>query len=75
MTEERPPLQWWPTESDLTAIRSVPYNEALVLAKRWPSTAVLGDANFGGPVGTGLVSNAANDSGAATFTTPPGQAP
>ena len=42
MTEERPPLQWWPTETDLTAIRAIPFNEALVLAKRWPASAVLG---------------------------------
>lgn len=36
MTEERPPLLWKPTENDLSAIRGVPINEALMLAKRWP---------------------------------------
>jgi len=36
MTEERPPLQWWPTENDLSQIRGLPINEALMLAKRFP---------------------------------------
>ncbi len=42
MTEERPPLQWWPTETDLTAIRAIPFNEALVLAKHGRPAPVLG---------------------------------
>jgi hypothetical protein len=76
MTEERPPVQWWPTESDLTAIRAVPYNEALVLAKRWPSSAVLSAGTYAGPP-VSLTGAAGADSTAtsAIFTDPPGQAP
>jgi len=43
MTDERPPLQWWPTENDLSEIRGVAYNEAMMFAKRWPATALLDD--------------------------------
>jgi hypothetical protein len=66
-------VQWWPTESDLTAIRAIPYNEALVLAKRWPPTAVLGEMNF--DVAAGGVSAPSTPGAAASFVTPPGQAP
>jgi hypothetical protein len=38
MTEERPPLMWWPTENDLSDIRAIPINQALMLSKRWPTT-------------------------------------
>jgi hypothetical protein len=76
MTEERPPVQWWPTENDLTAIRAIPYNEALVLAKRWPATALLGSATFA-PTNTpgNSTSSAASQAGSVAFTTAPGQAP
>lgn len=76
MTEERPPVQWWPTETDLTAIRAIPYNEAIVLSKRWPATALLGSATFAPSTTTGS-STAGNPStgGAVAFTSAPGQAP
>jgi len=74
MTEERPPVQWWPTEADLTAIRAIPYNEVMVLAKRWPANAVLAETRFFEAAGTGgLASSTASGTGA--FVTPPGQAP
>jgi hypothetical protein len=73
MTEERPPAQWWPTETDLTAIRAIPFNEALVLAKRWPSSAVLSEGPFA-PASPG-VTLSGGDAATAAFTTPPGQAP
>lgn len=38
MTEERPPMQWWPTSVDLSQIRGLPYSTALTFAKRWPSS-------------------------------------
>ena len=75
MTEERPPVQWWPTESDLTAIRAIPYNEALVLAKRWPSLAVLSAGTYAGPVDVAGASATAQDAANTAFVTPPGQAP
>jgi hypothetical protein len=76
MTEERPPLQWWPTESDLTAIRAIPFNEALVLARRWPSTAMLGAGADPIVVTGGSGASPSDvDTGSAMFTTPPGQAP
>jgi hypothetical protein len=77
MTEERPPVQWWPTETDLTAIRAIPYNEAIVLAKRWPATALLGAANFaqtGAPAAT-TPGSSTPASDPVAFTTAPGQAP
>lgn len=47
MTEERPPDQWWPTTNDLSLIRNLPINKALLLAERWPSGPTLysGDAS------------------------------
>lgn len=76
MTEERPPLQWWPTEGDLTAIRAIPFNEALVLAKRWPASAVLGTAQgFAPPSLDGLNASGTSAASVASFVTPPGQAP
>lgn len=38
MTEERQPLQWWPSENDLSQIRGIQINEALDLCERWPVT-------------------------------------
>ncbi|MBX9790173.1 MAG: hypothetical protein K2Y37_14750 [Pirellulales bacterium] len=35
-TEERQPPLWWPTENDLSRIRGIPINEAILLAERWP---------------------------------------
>ncbi len=67
-------MQWWPTETDLTAIRAVPYNEALVLAKRWPSTALLSGPNTGVPSAAVGASGAQQPAGSA-FVDPPGQAP
>jgi hypothetical protein len=74
MTEERPPVQWWPTETDLTAIRAIPYNEALVLAKRWPPTAVLSEMHFDVSAVAGAPPASSPGAGA-SFVTPPGQAP
>lgn len=37
MTEERPPLQWWPTENDLSQIRGISIANALTFAERWPA--------------------------------------
>jgi hypothetical protein len=78
MTEERPPLLWWPTENDLSAIRGIPISEALVLAKRWPATALLTQAD-----GHVLVTPSSGadgvpgttPTGSVAFTEPPGQAP
>ena len=74
MTEERPPVQWWPTENDLTAIRALPYNEVMVLAKRWPANAVLAETRFFESPGSGGLS-ASSGVASASFVTPPGQAP
>ncbi|MGD9644295.1 MAG: hypothetical protein AB7U73_01195 [Pirellulales bacterium] len=38
MTEERQPPLWWPTENDLSRIRGIPVNDAIMFAKRWPNT-------------------------------------
>lgn len=88
MTEERPPLQWWPTENDLSQIRGLPINEALVLAKRWPVGDWLDKANgnaWPDPTdqesetnteGSGAVpAHAAGGAPASSFVTAPGQAP
>ena len=64
---------WWPTESDLTAIRGIPYNEALVLSKRWPSSAVMATEAYSGAGVAG--SSQSNAAGTATFTASPGSAP
>lgn len=77
MTEERPPLQWWPTENDLSQIRGIPINEALLLAKRWPvgDWRDSADGNvFPGDSGTsgGTVAGSAPTSG---FVAAPGTAP
>jgi hypothetical protein len=90
MTEERPPIQWWPTENDLSQIRALPINEALGLAKRWPTTDWLMQADgnvFPDPTRQGVVTNTNGsgrvpagaggiESGANVgFQSPPGQAP
>jgi hypothetical protein len=91
MSEERPPLQWWPTENDLSQIRGLPINEALLLSKRWPvgNWMDMADGNaFPDPTnqtvetgtnGSGVVpvGSAGGAGGAAVvgFVPPPGQAP
>jgi hypothetical protein len=88
LTEERPPVQWWPTENDLSQIRGIPINEALMLCQRWPSTAWLAQANgnvFTQPTqqttetstqGSGAVpADATGVNLTSAFTPPPGQAP
>lgn len=86
-TEERPPLQWWPTENDLSQIRGLQVNEALKLSKRWPQTdwLAMADGNVfpdptrqGDETNTeagGAISGTAGVAGAAAFQPPPGQAP
>lgn len=86
LTEERPPVQWWPTENDLSQIRGLPINEALLYCKRWPQSDWLAKAGgnvFASPTqqetettteGSGAVTaQGVNLSGA--FIAPPGQAP
>ena len=87
MSEERPPIQWWPTENDLSQIRGLPINEALLLAKRWPvgDWLMQADGNvFPDPTnqfkstntqGSGALANAGTEVTAGAFTAPPGQAP
>ncbi len=89
MTEERPPVQWWPTENDLSQIRGLQINEALLLCKRWPQSdwLVQADGNvFPDPTRQGNETNtqgsgavpAGGTTGAAssgTFVSPPGTAP
>lgn len=88
MTEERPPLQWWPTENDLSQIRGLQVNEALLLSKRWPTSNWMDQADgnvFPDPAnqgtetgtdGSGVVSSDGSSLGnTASFTPPPGQAP
>jgi hypothetical protein len=73
LTEERPPLQWWPTENDLTAIRAIPYDEVMVLAKPWPWAPMPPTSGRTSVAGSAAGSQA-TQSGEA-FVTPPGQAP
>src|SRR6185295_2108611 len=82
MSEERPPSQWWPTANDLSEIRGLPINEALLLSSRWPSDnwqiaadghVTLREASAGTGT-TGTTMQPAGNSGVA-FTAPPGQAP
>lgn len=88
MTEERPPLQWWPTENDLSQIRGLQINEALMLAKRWPVSnwLAMADGNvFPDPTrqrvetntsGSGVVPPGnTNDAASVGFVEPPGQSP
>lgn len=84
LTEERPPLQWWPTENDLSQIRGLPINEALLLSKRWPVGDWLAQADgnvFPSPTnqtvetGVSAAQTAATTVAPTGFTTPPGQAP
>lgn len=72
MTEERPPLQWWPTENDLSGIRSLPITEALLMARRWPATELLGQKPLA-PSSGGVP--AAATPAATAFAPPPGQSP
>lgn len=60
MTDERPPLQWWPTENDLSQIRGIAINDALVLCQRWPASPWLNQAD----------GNVSLDKGAATIAEP-----
>lgn len=85
ITEERPPQQWWPTENDLTQIRGLPINEALLMCKRWPQTDWLVQAGgnvFVDPTqqeeetttqGSGVVPPGGNENLTGSFITPPGQ--
>ncbi len=87
MTEERPPVQWWPTENDLSQIRGLPINEALLLAKRWPvgDWMDIADGNvFPAPTnqevstntqGSGVVPENATGGAVSGFVAQPGQAP
>lgn len=43
MSTERPPMLWWPTENDLSAIRGIAYTDALLFAQRWPVTHLEGE--------------------------------
>ncbi len=61
MTEERQPPLWWPTENELSRIRGIPVNEAIMFAKRWPGSDwlavadgnVLANRSSADPGGTG----------------------
>jgi len=88
MSEERPPLQWWPTENDLSQIRGIQINEALMLSKRWPVSdwLVQADGNvFPDPTRQGVETNTSGsgvvppgsttDAASVGFVAPPGQAP
>jgi hypothetical protein len=76
LSEERPPLQWWPTENELSLIRGLAINEALMFAKRWPATALLNTSNVstvsssGAPTGSG-----GQVQSSTAFVAPAGQAP
>jgi len=69
MTEERPRQQWWPTENDLSGIRSLPITEALMFAERWAPSALL--QSSGAPAATA----AANQPATTGFQAVPGAAP
>lgn len=78
MSEERPPLQWWPTENDLSQIRGLAINDALLFGTRWPATALLAQAD--GNVTVSATTAAAPGTTQPTasqvsFVVPPGQAP
>ncbi len=88
MSEERPPLQWWPTENDLSQIRGLPVNEALDLCDRWPvgDWKAMADGNaFPDPTnqetetntnGSGVVaSSGSGNQSVVGFQPPPGQSP
>src|SRR5690606_24058677 len=75
MTEARPPVQRWPTESDLSAIRATPYNEAIVPAQRWPATALLSSGTFAVSSDTASSAPTGPNNASAGFVSPPGQAP
>ena len=78
MSEERPPLQWWPTENELSQIRGLPVNEALLFAKRWPATALYNFADGHvtvDPRTTGAAAGQGAAASATAFALPPGQAP
>jgi hypothetical protein len=83
LTDERPPQQSWPTVNDLSKISALAINDALVLAKRWPSNNLLFSGDASAFPGGGLAGSDANTAGAATgggaapaaFVQQPGQAP
>lgn len=80
-TDERPPDQAWPTTNDLSLISGLPINDALLLAKRWPTSASLfsGDPAVwpgGGSGGTDANTNAAGGKDVTgSFISPAGAAP
>lgn len=43
---ERPPLDWWPTENDMSAIRGIAYTDAVQFAKRWPVSYLEGEGDW-----------------------------
>lgn len=43
---ERPPLDWWPTENDLSAIRGIAYTDAIKFAQRWPLSYISGEGDW-----------------------------
>jgi len=80
MSEERPPVQWWPTTNDLSQIRGIPVNQALLLATRWPADnwqmAAGGDVtNNNNAAATAAAAQPPTGAAATPFTAPPGQAP
>lgn len=81
MTDERPPLQWWPTENDLSQIRGIPINDALSFATRWPESPWfnVADGNVLLDQGPGTIADPAAAKGGSAlvgaFAPPPGQAP
>lgn len=78
MTEERQPLQWWPTENDLSLIRETPINEALLFCKRWPQTNWLNEADGNvtvGPLRPDSTGSAADALANAGFVASPNAAP
>lgn len=81
MIEERPPLQWWPTENDLDEISGITINAALPLCRRWPATEILLAGDQGSQAvwpGSGNLKTPPGGAGAAaseSFVPRPGAAP
>ena len=71
LVEERPPLQWWPTENDLSPLRGIAITEALVYGQRWPQTQLL----MGGDGGSTSVTPGNGGTPTVGFQTIPGAAP
>jgi hypothetical protein len=68
LTEERPPIYWWPTQNDLSAIRGIPIEDALVLSTPWPQTPRLYSGSAG--VGVSTAGSGGNFGAANSSTTP-----